>query len=105
MKYIYLVQESNRSYDWGSLFTWGYFSDINEAIKTVERLKDISDKSGFQDTVELRIERVSLDLSGLDNDWDETHKLYVLYEEASADVDGYLVKNQSDWDALLEKAD
>lgn len=102
MKYIYLVQESNRSYDWGSLFTWGYFSNIKEAIKTVERLKDISDKSEFQDTVELRIERVSLDLSGLDSDWDETHKLYVLYEAAS-DVDGHLVRNQSDWDALLEE--
>lgn len=101
MKYIYLVKECNRLDAMGEIYTWGYFSDVKEAIKLVERLKKLSDEDEFPGTADLRLERVSLNLSELDSSLSEIYKRYILYKE---DDDGSrtLIKNQNGWDELLE---
>ena len=96
---IYLVRQ--QSLPDGELYTWGYYSDLNKAVKLVEELKKSSNEDEFPYTGSLFIQVAPLNLSEFDIMIGELPKRYTLYKVNGVDSKT-LVKNQEGWDRLKE---
>lgn len=100
-KSIYLVREQSSPEYSGELYTWGYYSDLNKAVKLVEELKKSSNEDEFPSTNSLFIQVAPLNVPEFDRKIGELSKRYTLYKVNGVNSKT-LVKNQEDWDRLRE---
>lgn len=100
-KSIYLVREQSSPEYSGELYTWGYYSDLNMAVKLVEELKKSSNEDEFPSTDSLFIQVAPLNVPEFDRKIGELSKRYILYKVNGVNSKT-LVKNQEDWGRLRE---